>query len=35
MAYTDFTLETAEAELGVTAWPGALFPGLRPPGGLA
>ena len=30
MAYTDFTLETAEAELGVTARPGALFPGLRP-----
>jgi hypothetical protein len=30
MAYTDFTLETAEAELGVTARPGTLFPGLRP-----
>jgi hypothetical protein len=30
MAYTDFTLETAEAELGVTARPGALFPGLQP-----
>ena len=30
MAYTDFTLETAEAELAVTAQPGVLFPGLRP-----
>lgn len=30
MAYTDFTLESAEAELGVTARPGVLFPGLRP-----
>ena len=30
MAYPDFTLETAEAELAVTARPGALFPGLRP-----
>jgi hypothetical protein len=30
MAYTDFTLETAEAELGVMARPGVLFPGLQP-----
>lgn len=30
MAYTDFTLETAEADLGITARPGALFPGLQP-----
>jgi hypothetical protein len=30
MAYTDFTLESAEAELGVTARPGVLFPGLEP-----
>jgi hypothetical protein len=30
MAYTDFTLEAAEAELGITARPGALFPELRP-----
>jgi hypothetical protein len=30
MAYADFTLESAEAELGVTARPGALFPGLQP-----
>ncbi len=30
MAYTDFTLESAEAELGVTARPGPLFPGLQP-----
>jgi hypothetical protein len=30
MAYTDFTLETAEAELGVTAHPGPLFVGLPP-----
>jgi hypothetical protein len=30
MAYTDFTLETAEAELGVTARPGVLFAGLPP-----
>ncbi len=30
MAYTDFTLESAEAELGVTARPGLLFPGLKP-----
>ncbi|MCI0463478.1 MAG: hypothetical protein L0Z62_41600 [Gemmataceae bacterium] len=30
MAYTDFTLESAEAELGVTARPGVLFPGLQP-----
>jgi hypothetical protein len=29
MAYTDFTLESAEAELGVTARPGVLFPNLR------
>ena len=30
MAYPDFTLETAEAELGVAARPGVLFPDLRP-----
>lgn len=30
MAYTDFTLESAEASLGVTARPGDLFPNLRP-----
>jgi hypothetical protein len=30
MAYTDFTLETAEAELGVTASPGVLFGQLPP-----
>jgi hypothetical protein len=30
MAYTDFTLESAEAELGVVARPGVLFPGLQP-----
>jgi hypothetical protein len=30
MAYTDFTLESAEAELGVTARPGSLFPKLQP-----
>lgn len=30
MAYTDFTLESAEATLGVTARPGDLFPGLIP-----
>jgi hypothetical protein len=30
MAYTDFTLESAEAELGVTVRPGTLFPGLQP-----
>ena len=30
MAYTDFTLETAEAELGVAVRPGTLFPDLRP-----
>jgi hypothetical protein len=30
MAYTDFTLETAEAELGVTARPGVLFADLPP-----
>jgi hypothetical protein len=30
MAYTDFTLETAEAELGVIARPGELFAGLPP-----
>ncbi len=31
MAYTDFTLESAEAELGVVVRPGVLFPGLQPP----
>jgi hypothetical protein len=30
MAYTDFTLETAEASLGIRARPGDLFPELRP-----
>jgi hypothetical protein len=30
MAYTDFTLETAESELGVTVRPGPLFAGLPP-----
>jgi len=30
MAYTDFTLESAEAELGVTCAPGDVFPGLVP-----
>ena len=30
MAYNDFTLESAEAELGVIARPGLLFPGLQP-----
>jgi hypothetical protein len=30
MAYTDFTLETAEAQLGVRAGGGDLFPGLSP-----
>src|SRR2546430_13389265 len=30
MPYADFTLESAEAELGVTARPGVLFPGLEP-----
>lgn len=30
MPYTDFTLESAEATLGVTTRPGDLFPGLRP-----
>ena len=30
MAYTDFTLELAEARLGVRARPGELFPGLTP-----
>jgi hypothetical protein len=30
MAYTDFTLESAESDLGVTARPGVLFPGLQP-----
>jgi hypothetical protein len=30
MPYTDFTLESAEAELGVTTRPGDLFPGLSP-----
>jgi hypothetical protein len=32
MAYTDFTLESAEAELGVTAHPGELFAQLSPSG---
>ncbi len=38
MAYTDFTLESAEATLGVVSQPGDLFPGLVPapvPGWLA
>lgn len=38
MPYTDFTLESAEATLGVTTRPGDLFPGLAPapvPGWLA
>jgi hypothetical protein len=30
MAYTDFTLESAEASLGVTSRPGSLFPNLQP-----
>jgi hypothetical protein len=30
MAYTDFTLESAETELGVTVRPGVLFPELQP-----
>jgi hypothetical protein len=30
MAYTDFTLESAEATLGVTSRPGNLFPSLAP-----
>lgn len=30
MAYTSFTLESAEAQLGLTARPGILFPGLQP-----
>ncbi len=30
MAYADFTLESAEAELGVVVHPGVLFPGLQP-----
>jgi hypothetical protein len=30
MAYTDFTLEAAEAAFGFTAQPDALFPGLKP-----
>jgi len=30
MAYTDFTLESAETTLGVTTRPGDLFPGLQP-----
>jgi hypothetical protein len=30
MAYTDFTLESAEGELGVTARRGTLFHGLQP-----
>jgi hypothetical protein len=29
MAYTDFTLESAEAELGVTSGPGVVFPDLQ------
>ena len=29
MAYTDFTLESAEADLGVTVHPGVLFPDLQ------
>jgi hypothetical protein len=29
MAYADFTLEIAEAELGLVAKPGTLFPGLK------
>ena len=29
MAYTDFTLESAESELGVTARPGPIFPDPR------
>ena len=30
MAYNEFTLESAEAELGIRAEPGELFPGLKP-----
>jgi hypothetical protein len=30
MAYTDFTLESAEADLGVSTRPGDVFPDLRP-----
>jgi len=30
VAYTDFTLESAEADLGVRSQPGDVFPGLRP-----
>ena len=30
MAYTDFTLESAESELGVTTRPGPIFPNLAP-----
>ena len=30
MAYTDFTLESAEATLGVASRPGDLFPDLAP-----
>ncbi len=30
MEYTDFTLESAEAILGVTTQPGNLFPGIQP-----
>lgn len=30
MAYNDFTLESAESTLGLTAQPGDLFPGLTP-----
>jgi hypothetical protein len=30
MAYTDFTLESAEAELGVSSRPGVVFPDLQP-----
>ena len=30
MAYTDFTLESAEAELGVTCRPGEVFTNLQP-----
>ena len=30
MAYNEFTLESAETELGIRAEPGVLFPGLKP-----
>ena len=30
MAYNEFTLESAEAELGIRAEPGEMFPGLKP-----